>query len=103
MNPGENLVCPVGGMSMWITLHGKGNIGKWTALVDANFSTLDGRNTMADQITQAVKVHLQTISGAMNLQKEIGTKSYILSKLFGPKCLPRGRICLCIRVDRCKL
>ena len=52
MNPGENLVCPAGGMSMWTTLQGKGDIGKWMALADANFSTLDGRNTMTDQITQ---------------------------------------------------
>ena len=73
-------------MSMWTTLQGKGDIGKWMALADANFSTLDGRKTMADQITRSAKVHLQTISGAMNLQKEIEIKSYIISKVFGPKC-----------------
>ena len=30
-------------------------------------------------------MQLQTISGATNLQNEIGTKTYIISKLFGPK------------------
>ena len=43
------------------------------ALVDTDHSTLDRRNAMADQITQAEKVHLQTIAGSTNLQKEIGT------------------------------
>ena len=38
---------------------------------------------MSNQIVQAARVHLQTISGANSLQKEIGTKAYILDRLFG--------------------
>ena len=52
-----------------------------TAYVD--LSALGGRNTLTDQIAQATKVYLQTISGATDLQKEIRIKSYILAKLFG--------------------
>ena len=46
-------------------------------------SALDDRNTLTNQIAQAAKVYLQTISGATDLQKEIRIKSYILAKLFG--------------------
>ena len=53
------------------------------ASADANLTALNGRNAVVDQIARAAKVHLQTISGATNLQREIGTKTYILSKLFG--------------------
>ena len=55
-----------------------------TAYVD--LSALGGRNTLTDQIAQATKVYLQTISGATNLQKGIRKKSYILSKSFGRIC-----------------
>ena len=50
---------------------------------DADLVALDGWNTMSDQIARAAKVHLQKISGATNLQKELGTKGYILDRLFG--------------------
>ena len=83
VNPGENLTCPAGGMSIWTTLQGMGDVGNRMALSDADLTALDGRNTMVDQVTRAAKVHLQPISGATNLQKEIGTKTYIFSKLFG--------------------
>lgn len=53
------------------------------ASTNADLAALDSRNAMADQISRAAKVHLQTISGAANLQKEIGTKAYILDRLFG--------------------
>ena len=53
---------------------------------DADLAALDSQNAMADQISRVAKVHLQTISGAANLQKEIGTKAYILDRLFGPNC-----------------
>ena len=53
------------------------------ASVDVDISALDGRNAMSDQIDRAAKVYLQTISGATNLQKELGTKGYILDYLFG--------------------
>ena len=56
------------------------------ALADADLADLDRRITTSDQIDQAAKVHLQTISGANNLQKEIGTKAHILDQLFGPQC-----------------
>ena len=56
------------------------------ALADANLAALDRRITTSDQIDRAAKVHLQTISGANNLQKEIGTKAHILDQLFGPQC-----------------
>ena len=49
-------------------------------------TALDGRNALADQVARAAKVHLHPISGASNLQKEIRTKTYILSKLFGATC-----------------
>ena len=68
---------------------GKGEIWERTASVDVDLSVIDMRNTMADQIAQAAKVHLQTISGATHFQKEIGIKTYILSKLFTPKYPPR--------------
>ena len=38
--------------------------------MDVDLSVIDMRNTMADQIAQAAKVHLQTISGATKTQKE---------------------------------
>ena len=56
------------------------------ALADADLTALDRRNALADQVARAAKVHLQPISGASNLQKEIGTKTYILPKLFGAAC-----------------
>ena len=56
------------------------------ASTDADLAALDSRNAMTDQISRAAKVHLQTISGAANLQKEIGTKDYILDRLFGHQC-----------------
>ena len=49
VNPGENPVCPVGGMSMWTTLQGKGDTGARMALVDAELSTINRRNAIADQ------------------------------------------------------
>ena len=57
---------------MWSTLQGKGDIGTQLASADADLVALDGRNAMIDQIARAAKVHLQVISGAANLQKEIG-------------------------------
>ena len=78
-------------MSMWTTLQGRGDVGTRMASADADLAALDGRNAMSDQIARAAKVHLQAISGAPNLQKEIGTKAYILDRLFGPQCpLTRG-------------
>ena len=86
VNPGENPACPAGGMSMWTTLQGRGDVGSRMATADADLAALDSRNAMADQISRAARVHLQTISGAATLQKEIGTKAYILDRLFGPNC-----------------
>ena len=48
------------------------------ASADADLAALDNQNAMADQIMRAAKVHLQPIVGAIALQKEIGTKVYIL-------------------------
>ena len=56
------------------------------ASADADLTALDGRNAQADQVARAAKVHLLPISGATNLQREIGTKTYILAKLFGGAC-----------------
>ena len=70
VNPGENPACPAGGMSMWTTLQGLGDIGDSIASADADLTALDGRNALADQVARAAKVHLQPISGASNLQKE---------------------------------
>ena len=53
---------------------------------DVDLKALDGRNAIVDQIVRAAKVHLQTISGVTNLQRKIGTKTYILSNLFGDAC-----------------
>ena len=76
---------------MWSTLQGKGDVGSRMASADADLAALDGRNAMSDQIARAAKVHLQVISGASNLQKEIGTQGYILDRLLGPQCpLVRG-------------
>ena len=86
VNPGENPACPAGGMSMWTTLQGNGDVGERMASADADLTALDGRNALADQVARAARVHLQRISGATNLQREIGTKTYILSKLFGGSC-----------------
>ena len=57
------------------------------ASVDANLTALDNQNVMADQIIRVAKVHLQTISGATVLQKEIGTKTYIINRIFQSPCL----------------
>ena len=51
VNPEENPACPTSGIHMWTTLQGKGDIGEWMTLADADVSTLDGRKIMADQIT----------------------------------------------------
>ena len=53
---------------------------------NADIIALDDRNTHADHITHAVKVHLQVISRSINLQKEIDTKTYIFNRLFGHFC-----------------
>ena len=49
VNPGENLAYHVGGISMWTTLQGKGDIGVRMALADAELSTINRRNDMVDQ------------------------------------------------------
>ena len=67
-------------------LQGVGDVGNRIALADADLTALNGRNALTDQVTQAAKVHLQPISRAINLQKEIGTKTFILSNLFGGTC-----------------
>lgn len=56
------------------------------ATANADLVALNGRNTVANQISWAVKVHLQTILGVANLQQEIGTTIYILNRLFGLQC-----------------
>jgi len=56
------------------------------ATAGAGLAALDGRNAMADKIARIAKVHIQTISGAANMQKKICTKAYILDLLFGPRC-----------------
>ena len=86
VNPGENPACPAGGMSFWTSLQGQGDVGLRMAAADADVAALDARNAMADQIARASKVTLQGIVGASNLQKEIGTKGYILYALFGARC-----------------
>ena len=63
-----------------------GDIGERIALADADLTALDGRNALADQDARAAKVNLRIFSGSTNLQKEIGTKTYILAKLFGGTC-----------------
>ena len=73
-------------MSIWTTLQGAGDVDNRMASADADLTALNGRNALPDEVAQVVKVHLQPISGAINLQKEIGTKTYILSKLFGGAC-----------------
>ena len=55
-------------------------------MADADLVATDSRNAIADQISRATKVHIQTISGAANLQKEIRTKAYILDRLCGANC-----------------
>ena len=52
-------------------------------LTDDDLEAFDSRNAMVDQISRAGKVQFQTISGAADLQKEIGTNAYILHQLFG--------------------
>ena len=64
----------------------RGGIGKRIASTDVDLSALDSRNAMANEIACVAKVHFQTITGATNLQQEIGTKTYILSKLFCDTC-----------------
>lgn len=56
------------------------------ATADADLAALDARNAMTDQSSHATKFHLQTISGAPNLQTDIGTKVYIRHWLFGAHC-----------------
>ena len=93
INPEENPGYPAGGMSMRTTLQGRGDMRVRMALADTDLTALDRRNAMSNQITRSVRVHLQTISGANNLQKEIGTKAYILNRLFVTQCpLARGFI-----------
>ena len=85
-NPGENPACPAGGMSLWTSLQGMTDIGYRMATADADMAALDGRNAAADQIARAARIHLQAITDARNLQKEIGTKVFILHSLFGASC-----------------
>ena len=100
INPWENPACPAGRMSMWTTLYGTGDVGKRIASADADLTALDGRNALVDQVARADKVHLQPISGATNLQREIGTKTYILAKLFGGSCpLVEGCISVVTWID----
>ena len=49
---------------------------------DTGLAALDSRNTMVDHISRVANVHPQTITDVANLQKEIGTKAYILDRLF---------------------
>ena len=56
----------------------RGGIGKRIASTDVDLSALDSRNAMANEIACAAKVHFQTITGATNLQQEIGTTSTTL-------------------------
>ena len=42
VNLGKNPSCPAGGMSMWITLQGRGDIGTRMTLTDADLAALDG-------------------------------------------------------------
>lgn len=57
-NPGENPAYPTGGMSIWTTLQGRGDIGDRIGETNAEMTDLDYRNAHADQIIRAVKVHL---------------------------------------------
>ena len=66
-----------------MTLQGKEDVGKRMASADAILTALDIWNAVTDQIALVARVHLQTIFGATMLQREIGTKTYMLSKLFG--------------------
>ena len=75
VNPGENPACPAGGMSLWTTLQGRGDIGTRIRDTNAELIALNNRNAQADLISRAAKVHLQALGGAANLQKEIGTKA----------------------------
>ena len=86
VNPGENPACLAGGGYMWMTLQGKEDVGKRMASADAILTALDIWNAVTDQIALVARVHLQTIFGATMLQREIGTKTYMLSKLFGTVC-----------------
>ena len=56
------------------------------ATMKADMIALDVCNAMADQVARVSKVNLQTIAGPANLQKELGTKGYILHALFGAQC-----------------
>ena len=83
LSPGENPAYPLGGMSFWTSFQRQGDVGLRMTVVDADVAALNARNTMADQISRASKVTLQCIAGALNLQKEIGTKGYILHAMPG--------------------
>ena len=69
-------------MSMWNSLQGHGDAGTCMVTSDADMVAMYRRNTHTDQISQAVEVHLHPISGVSNLQKELGTKYYILHSIF---------------------
>ena len=71
---------------MWTTLQGRGDVGARIGNTNAELTALDSHNAHADQISRAAKVHLQALDGAANLQKEIGSKGYILDRLFRPAC-----------------
>ena len=50
VNMGENPTCPAGGISMWTTLQGTGDVGEKMALADVDLTALNGRNALADQV-----------------------------------------------------
>ena len=69
VNPGDYPVCPTGGITMWISLQGHGNVETRMATLDGDMVAMDGRNFHVDQISRVAKIHLQVISRVSNLQK----------------------------------
>jgi len=86
VNPGENPVCPVGIMLLLTSLEGQGDVGLPMVSANADVIVLDNRNTTANQVTKADKVHLQPISKPVAMYKELGNKSYIPDHLFHSSC-----------------
>ena len=61
-NPGDNLACPTGGISMWNSLQGHRDVRTRMTTSDAYMVKIDGIKTQVDQIVRVTMVYLHAIS-----------------------------------------
>ena len=84
VNPGTNLTCPRGGLSIWTGLQGSEDVGAAITTSDADKDALNGRKAQADQIFWVARVVLRVIAGLLTTQQEVKAFCYTLHRLLGP-------------------